>query len=121
MTLDELDRLAAEKLDKLAAIHVMGWTLVTNEWAKNREPLEPRQFTSTWKPTRNISQAWECLEKTAIRFKVFRTESFGVYVNLDTQTYHQAKTLGEWEYHDEGQSICETIVRACLKAKGVEL
>lgn len=107
MTLDELDKLAAEK--------VMGWEI--NEHPKNAYPAYWGRDTSArwitdWQPTRNISQAWECLEK----FKEFR---------IDQEEGPEFMNVIIWfngdMHYGYGDGIPEAIVRACLAAKGVEV
>jgi hypothetical protein len=109
MTLDDLDKLAAEK--------VMGWHAVHTSWCEKRvekcggkDELFPDWFLMPhdfWQPTRRIEQAWECLEK------------FG------SQTVD--RNGDEWSCWMPGiERQCaptapEAIVRACLRAKGVEV
>ena len=101
MTLDELDRLAAEK--------VMGWYLVFGGWFP--EPDSRSKLIMSihyWQPTRNIAQAWECLEK----FKYVSIKSYG-------------ENWRVWVDDSENCFVEETaplaITKACLKAKGVEV
>jgi hypothetical protein len=114
--LDELDRLAAEK--------VMGWgkRLISNT---DRHPgdvaLRPEQWTwrtesllldvENWQPTRDIAQAWECLQKME-----------GSY-NVTWNHLHKNWFCSLWDksHTAEAPTAPEAIVRACLKAKGVEL
>ena len=86
MTLDELDELAAEK--------VMDFTA-----------------DRKWKPTKNIEQAWDCLEAVGAELRVIqRSDSAGWVCQL-------RKTRG-WHY-GQGDTAAEAITRACVKAKSV--
>lgn len=101
MTIDELD--------KLAAIHIMGWP--DGGW---KSPGPPGEFN--WQPTRSIEQAWECLEKMSMVSNIVRPVSLVFWKcwlmpsqDSFTHVYAEAKTAPE------------AIVRACLKAVGVDL
>lgn len=110
MTNDELDRLAAEK--------VMGWNISKMPSWGNDGPIilefegrgDPSKF---WKPTSDITQAWQCLEKLNPEFlNIMKTEYGG-----------KKLYLVEVSEKERGRSeiISEAIVRACLKAKGIEV
>lgn len=111
-TLDELDRLAAEKVMgmvwssiKINASIFEGWSEPGREYQRLHTP---------WQPTRNIEQAWECLEKLS-------AEGWKATI----YDGDQAKSCVVFKYadsfHEYGKLAPEAIVRACLKAKGVEI
>lgn len=97
-----------DELDQLAAIHVMGWDERDQELYKIMNDRH-------WQPTRNISQAWKCLEKlNDIHLSIYR------------------------EYDDDGEEYFTVHIKACgaevlaetaplaitlaaLKAVGVEI
>lgn len=114
MTLDELDKLAAEK--------VIGWEI--NEHPKNAYPAYWGRDTSArwltdWQPTRNISQAFECLEKLNPKyFDISKTE----YAGSPMYVVSLAGTeVGSYDTKATDKDIAICIVRACLRAKGVEV
>lgn len=98
MTLDELDRLAAEKIMLFEDI----------EGLYSFRHLLMLPYRTTWEPTRNIAQAWECLEKLGMLFRIdalhydkrFRCELFPSHIYANDETAPLA------------------IVKACLKAVG---
>lgn len=106
MTLDEMDRLCAEK--------IMGWDSVRTEIGIFLSAGGIR-----WKPTRNIAQAWEVLEKVDLTF------------NISKDKDHSKAPWIVWfdEFVDKfginRDATADTaplaIVKACLKAKGVEI
>lgn len=118
-TLDELDRLAAEK--------VMGFRLV-DDWAWEGEKYLEYQVPGSaertayeetapiWQPTRNIAQAWECLEKFD-NWQVERSpapmeDPYGCTIltkENDVLTF------------ERGATAAEAITLAALAAKGVEI
>lgn len=114
---DDLDR-----LDRLAATEIMGWSNINDLWMQNvNNKWEPMyQGHSGWQPTRNIAQAWELLEKINKNFAVTR---FYEKNNLsDLNIVYGAKVFLEFG-HDVEYSKAETaelaIVLACLQAKGI--
>lgn len=111
--LDRLDRLAAEK--------VMGWLWVPD--AINYQGGAWRttnwHYRESWQPTRRIEQAWECLEKLGSKW--WKVE----YVDISdspTPNYSCLILINPYlniiEFAD---TAAEAIVRACLKAKGIEV
>jgi hypothetical protein len=120
MTLDELDRLAAEK--------VMGWSLQHGVWHDMAQP-EPtwKMVIDYWRPTRYIAQAWECLENLrasgycCINVEFKEGDGWCIWLR------HLSSSHGEGGFDVVMGDPChpftapEAIVRACLKAKGVEI
>jgi len=101
--LDRFDRLAAEK--------IMGW---------NYEGLSPRA-KGDWKPTRNISQAFECLDKlNPYAFNLQRADG-EYFVSLVIEFGEKFLFVPEMGVLGAYYTAPETIVRACLKAKGIEI
>lgn len=106
----ELDR-----LDKLAAEKVMGWI-----WDPAHDCyLDGLSIKATgaesdenhWQPTRNIAQAWECLEKL---------DEIGWNVSFGYSGYKAVIMTDNW-IEESAETAPLAIVRACLKAKGVEI
>lgn len=109
-SLDELDRLAADK--------VMGWHQAMFSFSSH-DPFpvwhdESNKFVSKpeyWQPTRNIAQAYELLEKfekfTVMKFELPHIGKYRAQVNDDLLT--------------SGETAAEAIVKACLKAKGINI
>lgn len=65
-----------DALDKQAAEKIMGYKLVGNLYHIDGKVMFARKLqTSVWRPTRNISQAWELLEKAAKHFAVIVWET----------------------------------------------
>lgn len=117
MTLDELDRLAAEKVMGMQELSAKDFIPVPNDGKLYFTKLHaPECCPEPWQPTRNIAQAWECLEKF---------DKIGHSISMCNLR------KGDWNCEiidrDDGcfSSKAETaplaIVRACLKAKGVEV
>lgn len=107
MTLDELDRLAAEKL--------MGFT--EDEWHTH-----PCGCPTDWQPTRNISQAWELLEKMREQGWFSSTTELSLDKGKPNWCWGLIyKKDGSTRYAEGRGPAPEAIVRACLKAKGIEL
>lgn len=114
MTLDELDRLAAEKVMGFFGMKsgAQYWWNSEHEIAYCRIENYDSDF-QVWQPTRNISQAWECLEQV------------GVFT-LALKTYHDGS---EYAYHVilpgnitvTSTSATEAIVLACLRARGIDI
>lgn len=113
MTNDELDRLAAVKLDVIA-----------------HETYDVKRFGyidgngSAWQPTRNIAQAWECLDKA----NGFEVSIGGSFLGWRCNIYSQKEFEEDFGPGGHGKAIFEycdsaplAIVRACLKAKGIEV
>lgn len=109
--LDKLDRLAAE---------VMGWELIMftdGRWTGKVIKNNPNgSDVFDWKPTRDIANAWQCLEKTIERNPIFSME-------IREQWRCEFYDPEECKFYAEGFALMapEAIVRACLKAKGVEI
>lgn len=105
--LDELDKLAAEK--------IMGW-YYREEY--KRFEYQPRGDATTpcspkdWKPTRNIAQAWQCFERFEERTIRSVKNRYEAYVSIPVDGMHEG-------FYGQGGTAAEAIVRACLKAKGV--
>lgn len=93
--LDRLDRLAAETIicihDKVTA----GAAL--------------QEFYDHWQPTRNISQAWQCLEKF---------DEIGWNVSFGYSGYKAVIMTDNW-IEESAETAPRAIVKACLKARGV--
>lgn len=104
--LDELDRLAAEK--------VMGW-VPTNVHDFYKEKEGDTKFVNRdyWNPTRNISQAFECIEEMA-------DERWLVTLYAGAQDKSAVIYRYDHSFHEYGNTLPEAIVRACLKAKGID-
>lgn len=119
MTLDELDRLAAEK--------VMGWKdgdmAINGDWHIDLNG-------NKWEPTRDIAQAWECLDKienvAQYSISLSKQKNLPTYAKCSIYMDAELKQFGIYvagiiSFKDEGETIPIAIVRACLKAKGVEI
>lgn len=115
MTNDELDRLAAEK--------IMGWKgIYLNEFGSawilpSSSPGCVFKEREDWQPTRNIAQAWDLLEK-------FKHWSLCTGLHEDTQ--HTVfcgigKDIGHITWEAKAETAPLAIVKACLKAKGIEV
>jgi hypothetical protein len=106
MTLDELDKLAAEK--------VMGWFLEGKIWESKNGVNNILEHE--WCPTRNIAQAWELLGKI---------KKSGIKINISKGSDYKS----DWEVTmDDGSHFWTyeggapiAITRACLAAIGVEI
>ena len=139
MTLDELDRLAAEK--------VMGWRktniriainkgedkyglMIVNSWTQRgftdgKRAIFEDASTSfpynleKWQPTRNIAQAWECLEEL-IQAEIYPDINYNPagwwHVKLDLVDPFAPSVAIQ-----NSDTAPEAIVRACLKVKGIGL
>lgn len=114
MTLDDLDRLAAEK--------VMGWhiddpAMLMKRWITNRRDYFTLS-TESWKPTRDIAQAWDMLLKRidcgAGPFSVTLNTSYGIEAKCGWNVVIDGICYESWS-----KTAPEAIVRACLKFKGV--
>ena len=120
--LEELDRLAAEK--------VMGWTYDEDEGEYSdgchSDELNTSQHVEWWRPTRDIAQAWECWQKI-IEFGDFcccsisypAGEGWEVTLTKTLSDEHKPMIIvgGNGRY----ENAAEAIVRACLLARGVEI
>lgn len=128
---DELDR-----LDKLAAEKVMGWELAGFPGRTYSGQGELCYWTDgsvaqtmgnivaegiSWQPTRNIAQAWECLEKSDGQPQIMQTYFFD-----DPEHRKQWQCAITHLFHKNPEYVIakaetapEAIVKACLKAKGV--
>ena len=129
MTLDELDR--------LAAIHVMGWRRDDDEHCPS-VPLyigtnalgltHEKCSVEDWQPTRNIAQAWECWEKILAEAEYCCADISAPYhegFEIKMRKHMSSHEKGQYDVHvggcDQYRSAPEAIVRACLKAKGIEV
>lgn len=117
---EELDR-----LDRLAAEHCMGW----RPMQPNNGNVFPGCYEETfnegktwivaksnWRPTRDIRQAFECYQA------VFETTP----TDITLKTFYaawQCTIFGDGCESTSGECATapEAIVKACLRAKGVEL
>lgn len=102
MTLQELDRLAGEK--------IMGYKLIMGKWIID----DLGYFNDYWQPTRNIAQAWQCLEKLNSEYRIFSSLTGGHY--CDVLPDPKANWICGY-----GEQASIAIVRACLMAKGIEI
>lgn len=110
-TLDELDRLAAEK--------IMGWTYTETFNLAGVEVgpgiIEKNNPAYCWQPTRNIAQAWELLEKfPAMQFFM---RNPGVSPRFECILYRHPEENSV--FINEAETASLAIVKACLKAKGI--
>lgn len=110
MTLDELDRLAAEK--------VMGWTFVRMHaqidcWDDGTPNKIPRDC---WQPTRNIAQAWECLEKHGTTAVINFIPGHGASCVVFSKLNENIEPISL-----QATTAPEAITRACLAARGVKI
>lgn len=105
MTLDELDRLAAEKIMEWFGIY-----LEDNVWLLPRTPVgcifKERE---DWQPTRNISQAWELLEKFPEWKLDYEHGNF------------QAIIFSNGDMHYGNGDAPLAIVKAVLKTRGISI
>lgn len=122
MNLDELDKLAAEK--------IMGWTWFEGHglwktnmgymhdgellpyWPKDKAIRGTTETYPRWQPTSNIVQAWECLECIPKRRYRIHGNFSSTLVVIEPE---------DDAFHGEGATTPLAIVKACLKAKGVEV
>lgn len=118
LTLDELDRLCAQK--------VMGWKLGNHPGYPNSEILWfhsaecPVIDEPDFRPTRNIAQAWECLEK----FPAYVVATYYKHTKNEIVKVHAAKafkTLGVDTDFIEAETAPLAITKACLSACGVDI
>lgn len=122
MTLDEMDRLAAEK--------IMGWKLRT-EYQMTIPPrsigngwlgIEDQKFKysdSEWQPTRNIAQAFELLDKFPAfqlftRYPAVKPRCECVVYTAEDPNTARVESISVVE----GNTAAEAITKACLKAVG---
>lgn len=127
MTNEELDN-----LDKLCAIHVMGFK-TEHPPAALHPTLNPTYLWAHgvcvgvtghqhshrhWSPTRNIAQAWECLEQFGKEW-IVTIEGPWTDGSWDVSLLYE----GEYtkNYHRQADDAPLAIVLACLKAKGVKV
>lgn len=115
MTLDELDRLAAEKVMGMQELSAKDFIPVPNDGKLYFTKLHaPECCPEPWQPTRNIAQAWECLEK-------FTSIGPVVSYSCDTSNWSCEFRYSDIEVDRECATAPEAIVRACLKVKGVDV
>lgn len=115
MTNDELDRLAAEK--------VMGWTYVKGEDGSETFGTEYGPIgTDCWQPTRLIENAWQLLDMMQ---KDFYSSCQDILMTSGEYRWCwrlQRRGIAHPSYFDtSAPTASEAIVRACLKAKGIEI
>lgn len=119
--LDKLDRLAAEK--------IMGWTAEDEEgglsWTfkeratgyyVNKDDDWKWDGWEHWSPTRNIAQAWELLEKFP---------SYQIFCRFGALPKHECVVYTSEDQPLQGvipsaETAPLSIVKACLRAKGIE-
>lgn len=120
MTLDELDKLAGEK--------VMGWHLDNDRFKPGiyLHEKDSKKYTDYcdgnlcssigfiwWHPTRNIAQAMELLS----HFNNWSVQRLPSGVKFECSILTEENDILTCV---ASESVSETIVRACLKAEGVE-
>lgn len=111
------------ELDKLSAIHVMGFhytkaQLESSDLSDRTCWNDTYHAPESWHPTTDISQAWECLEKLDPEqyiFKIWGKSAAGWRCEINRKFYC---TQNQVEY---AATVPEAIIRACLKAKGVNI
>lgn len=113
MTLDELDRLAAELI---MGFHYTKAQIAAGELTPFHCWNDTHYSPKTWYPTRNIEQAWTCLEKLNQPFNIWTTETNNNYWAGFFPCQHNGIVIAI-----EATSAPEAIVRACLRAKGVKV
>lgn len=115
-TLDELDRMAAEK--------VMGWKAgQLNTWLSEDGYLT--RYANEWQPTGNIAQAWEVMEKATDHFSIITWSQFPEsFHNYDNGKYEVRIRMKEWPRDVVSifdNSVPLAITKACLRAAGCEV
>ncbi len=113
MTLDEMDRLVAEK--------IMGWDLAQKTTYGTDGPIilafegrgDPTLF---WKPTRDIKQAWEVLESVAEGKQ--HQVSYDFLYGVNERTGYNVSIDRIW-YESFSPTAPLAICIAALKAKGI--
>ena len=105
MTLDEMDKLAAEK--------VMGWRSMGSHYASGPMTRDRVHRKDTWQPTSNIAQAFELLEKINYAYQIFSYNDDLIEVLIYAP---QGLIAGESK-----KVVAEAITKACLKAVGVDV
>lgn len=116
MTDAELDA-----LDRLCATRIMGWELEAtpypndhrNFWNKGSGVLDTPE--GCWQPTRNIAQAWECLEKSGYPYVI---DSYPAKPDLAPRCI---LLLIDRDVEARAETAPLAIVMAVLKAKGIEV
>ncbi len=106
MTDAELDR-----LDKLAGEKIMDWP----DSCRAADGSYPDGNGQQWQPSRNIAQAWECLEKF---------QKFGPSIRFSCDTYSWDCWFPYSDFprpKDESATAPLAIVKAALAAKGVDI
>lgn len=126
-----------EKIDRLCAIHLMGWfwreqpnkggllhkAMMSEYYGWVRNDTDDYStwdvVNKAWEPTRNIAQAWECLEKFD------RSKEPSIRWEYDDNLW----LICWWD--DEGDDEVDNFITAetaplaiclaCLKAKGIEI
>lgn len=107
MTIDELDKLAAEK--------IFGWVYfdiprTRAYWSDGENHIID---DVDWNPTENIAQAWECLEK----FETWRIYNDAVDDKIEVHVLSER----DIRYGAFAVTAPLAIVKACLKAKGIDI
>lgn len=111
-----------DKLDAQSATEIMKYTLSDDRfWEDDRnivaqigEP-DPEDWIPQWQPTRNISQAWELLEK--MNWEWYRVDCFEGKWKAG-----EVEVCGDENYIDndiEADTAPLAIVLAALKSKGI--
>lgn len=122
MTLDELDRLAAEKvmgwilqIQKEPFVKLIGWYRDGIIQYRADEQRVGDRLSDWWMPTRNIAQAWECVEALG--------ELSEIKIGSNCTFFEGGKYFVDLycKYIVSADTIPLAIVKAVLKAKGVEV
>lgn len=93
-----------DKLDQLAAVKIMGWALDEYMMYCSKSSNEPVNSHPYWRPTRDIRQAWEVLEK----FDSYSIIKLSCSKKVSVMISAAADGIAETAPH--------AIVLACLKA-----
>ncbi|WP_313430061.1 BC1872 family protein [Siminovitchia terrae] len=118
----EIDRLVAEK--------VMGWRLdetnFIDYWVGEHDGQKGDwAIAHMWKPSTNIQDAWEVVEKINEEFSLVRTNDTGMWVASIGFFGDECPECGEETFEVEYQGIANAaplaICLAALKAVGVEV
>ena len=113
-------------LSTLAAKKVMGWcpeaplgSLPQMFWVGQDDMTV--EVVSHWRPDRNIAQAFRVL-RTNPNWRLCLSESDAYEVRVDLCGEHGFLGWGAAVVHNDdwNRACCEAILRACLKACGVE-
>lgn len=130
-----------DKLDRQAAELIMGWSIKVHqqgnrsweEWVRNGVPqmlvakdiLIGEILVNYWQPTRNISQAFELLEKTRGCDVMVSRRADPIRDKLGLEWVCQlCWNRGSIDFkliHEEAETAPLAITLACLKSCGVEI